>query len=262
MWLTRQEGIPQTSRMGPKFQRPRTGVSALLLVFIVTSLAAVLIACGGDPSPTPQPTATAAAVATSTPEPTPTPVATMAPEPTSTPMPTPSPVATAAPEPTIAPMPTPAPTATAAPEPTPAPPEATAEPAPLDDDDALTRAFVEKAIEYYGENGLDATIELYRSESSEENGRSLILFDEAESTLLVYRNIPALEGQYIGPGSRFSGFAQLIGVATEEGFWVSTRGINPATKQEEPRRILVVLHDGLVFSSAAIRSWYRTLRLP
>ena len=250
MWLTRQEGIPQTSRMGPKFQRPRTGVSALLLVFIVASLAAVLVACGGDPSPTPQPTATAAAVATSTPEPTPAPVATMAPEPTSTPMPTPSPVATAAPEPTIAPMPTPAPTATAAPEPTPAPPEPTAEPAPLDDDDALTRAFVEKAIEYYGENGLDATIELYRSESSEENGRSLILFDEAESTLLVYRNIPALEGQYIGPGSRFSGFAQLIGVATEEGFWVSTRGINPATKQEEPRRILVVLHDGLVFSSS------------
>ena len=28
------------------------------------------------------------------------------------------------------------------------------------------------------------------------------------------------------------------------------RGINPDTKQEEPRRVLVVLHDGLVFSSS------------
>ena len=29
-----------------------------------------------------------------------------------------------------------------------------------------------------------------------------------------------------------------------------TRGVNPVTKQEEPRRVLVVLHDGLLFSSS------------
>ena len=150
------------------------------------------------------------------------------------------------------PTPTPEPTATAAPTATPEPtatPTATPEPAPPDDD-ALTRAYVMTAIEYYGENGLDATVEFYRSEAGMENGRSLILLDEAESTVLVYRNIPALEGQYVGPGSAFAGLAQLIAAATEEGFWITTQGVNPVTKQEEPRRVLIVLHDGLVFSAA------------
>ncbi len=121
--------------------------------------------------------------------------------------------------------------------------------APLDDE-ALTMAYVMAAIEYYGENGLDATVEFYRSESSVENGRSLILLDEAEGRLLVYRNIAALQGQYVGQGSTFSGFTGMLDAATEEGFWITTQGVNPATKQEEPRRILLVLHDGLVFSAA------------
>ena len=149
-------------------------------------------------------------------------------------------VAACSSEPT--PTPTPAPTAT----PT---PQAMPEDVRLDDD-GITLAYVMAAIEHYEENGLEATVEFYRSASSVENERSLILLDKDESTLLVYRNIPALEGQYIGSGSSFSGFTQLIEAATEEGFWISTRGVNPVTKQEEPRRILVVLHDGLVFSAS------------
>ena len=156
------------------------------------------------------------------------------------PDPTPVPTATAAPAPADTPVPEP--TSVPTPEPTP-------EPAVLDDD-ALTRAFVATAIEYYGENGLDATVEFYRSESGTENGRTLILIDQAESRLLVYRNIPALEGQNVGPGSPFTGLTQLVGAATEEGLWITTRGVNPATKQEEPRRVLVILYDGLVFSSS------------
>ncbi|MDD9994202.1 MAG: cache domain-containing protein [Dehalococcoidia bacterium] len=42
----------------------------------------------------------------------------------------------------------------------------------------------------------------------------------------------------------------MLEAATEEGFWVTTQGVNPDTKQEEPRRVLVVLHDGLVFSAS------------
>ena len=140
------------------------------------------------------------------------------------------------------PTPTPVPGPTAAPEPTP-------EPAPLDDD-ALTRAYVTKAIDYYKANGRDATVALYRSQAGTESGRTLILVDEAEGELLVYRNIPALEGQYVGPGTAYSAFSDLMELATEEGYWITTRGINPATKQEEPRRVLVVLHDGLVFSAS------------
>ena len=140
------------------------------------------------------------------------------------------------------PTPVPAPTATSTPEPTPAP---TAEP----DDDDLTLAYVTKAIDFYNENGRDATVEFYRSDASVENGRSLNLLDTAESVVLVYRPIAALAGQYVGPGSRFSGLGNLISLATEEGRWVTGRGVNPVTKQEEPRRYLIVLHEGLVFSS-------------
>ena len=148
--------------------------------------------------------------------------------------------------------PTPTPTATAVPQPTPDPtptPTPPPEPAPLDDD-ALTLAYVTTAIEYYGENGLDSTVEFYRSEAGTDNGRTLILLDETESTLLVYRNIPALEGQYVGPGSAFAGLTQLVEAATEEGFWITTQGVNPVTKQEEPRRVFIILHDGLVFSAS------------
>ncbi|MYI68216.1 MAG: hypothetical protein F4103_05515, partial [Boseongicola sp. SB0673_bin_14] len=148
--------------------------------------------------------------------------------------PAPEPVATEAPQPTA--------TATATPEPTP-------EPASLSDDD-LTRAFVTSAIEYYDEHGLDATVEFYKSEAGIESGRTLILVDATEYVLLVYRAIPALQGQYVGPDSSFTTLAHFTELATEEGAWSVTRGINPETKQEEPRRALVVLHDGLVFASS------------
>ena len=117
-------------------------------------------------------------------------------------------------------------------------------------DDALTRAYVDRAIAYYDANGLDATTAQYRSVAGAEDGRQLTLLDAEESVLLVYRTLPTLEGQYVGPGSRFPGLGMLIAAATEEGHWFTTRSINPVTKQEEPRRVLVVLHDGLVFTAS------------
>ena len=128
-------------------------------------------------------------------------------------------------------------------------PAPTPEPASLSNDD-VTRAFVSGAIEYYEEHGRDATVEFYRSEAGVESGRTLILVDTTEHILLVYRAIPALQGQYVGPDSSFSSFAALAEAATEEGAWSVSRGINPDTKQEEPRRVLVVLHDGLVFGTS------------
>ena len=199
-----------------------------------------------EPTPTkaPEPTATKA------PEPTPTkapePTATKAPEPT--PTKAPEPTATKAPEPTAtkAPEPTatkaPEPTATKAPEPTPSAP--TEE---LNADDALTRAYVQAAIDFYAQNGLAATREHYMAEDSTENGRSLTLIDAEKSVLLVYTTIPSIVGQYVGPGSRFSGLQKLAEAATEAGNWSNAQGINRTTRQEEPRRILAIHHDGLVF---------------
>ncbi len=225
MRRTEQMSNIQSNWAGQRFGRVSRGVSALIMLLVLASIAAFAVACDDGPSPTPVPTATTA------------------PDPTATPMPepTPEPAATSTPEPA------PEPTATTA------PPDPTATPAPEPDaldDDGLSRTYLTKAIEYYVENGLDATVEFYKSQSGTQDERTLILIDEAESLLLVYRNIPALEGQYVGPGSPYSAFVGLIDVATEEGQWFMTRGINPVTKQEEPRRVLVVLHDGLVFSTS------------
>ena len=229
---------------------------ALLLPLILASVAIFAIACqDADPTPTPVPSAP---TATTAPEPTPTkapePTATTAPEPTPTkaPEPTatkaPEPTATKAPEPTPteSPEPTatkaPEPTATKAPEPTPSAP--TEE---LNADDALTRAYVQAAIDFYAQNGLAATREHYMAEDSTENGRSLTLIDAEKSVLLVYTTIPSIVGQYVGPGSRFSGLQKLAEAATEAGNWSNAQGINRTTRQEEPRRILAIHHDGLVF---------------
>ena len=120
----------------------------------------------------------------------------------------------------------------------------------LQDRPDLTRAFVAGAIEYYEEHGRDATVEFYRSEAGIESGRTLILVDTAEHVLLVHRALPVLQGQYVGPDSSFPGLAMLAELANEEGSWTTTRGMNPDTKQEEPRRLLAVLHDGLVFAAS------------
>ncbi len=207
MLRTEQEARPRARRTGSKLRRSPVGVSALILLLVLVSSTALLVACGGDPAPTPVPTAVAA------------------PEPTSTALP--------------APTPTPAPTAVAAPAPS------------ASDDDALTRAYLDKAIEYYGENGLDATVEFYRSAASAEHGRRLLLIDKVEKVLLVFTTIPSLQGQDLSAGTALAArFDELMTFATEQGQWDETQGINPATRQQEPRRLLAILHDGLVFSAS------------
>ncbi len=114
-------------------------------------------------------------------------------------------------------------------------------------DEILTHAYVMDVIDYYKANGRAATVAYYRSATGVADGRPLIILDAEESVLLVYHALRSLEGQYVGPGSRFPALGGLTAVATEEGRWVTTRGINPVTKQEEPRRVFGVLHDGLVF---------------
>ena len=117
-------------------------------------------------------------------------------------------------------------------------------------DDDITRAYVMNAIAYYDANGRDTTVDRYRSAASVTGGRSLTLLDANTSILLVYRTIPALQGQYVGPGSTFPGFQAFLANATAEGQWITTRAVNPDTKREEPRRIFFILHGGLVFMSS------------
>ena len=101
---------------------------------------------------------------------------------------------------------TPTPTATPVPAPTATP---TPEPPPSDED--LTHAYVTSAIDYYGKNGREATVEFYKSGESIEDGRTLILIDKAESVLLAYQPIPALAGQLRRPGFAIQRLREIDG---------------------------------------------------
>ena len=196
------------------------------LLLVVSSFAIFAVACGDD-----DPTAAPVPPATNVPPPT------VAAEPPPTSMP--EPAATEAPEPTA----TRAPDRVAIVTPEPSTPELASQ------DDALTLAFVEEAVTYYDANGLEATLTHYRSEAGLQNGRPLTIIDIEENVVLVYSALPSLEGQNVGPGSTLSGLQWLTTVATEEGYWVTTRGLNPVTKLVEPRRLYAVLHNGLLFAA-------------
>ncbi len=217
----------QANSLDSKYRTAPVGMKVLFLLLIVASFAVFAIACGDDATPTPEPAATTA----------PEPVATEAPEPVATEAP--EPAATEAPEPTA----TRAPDRVAIVTPEPSTPELASQ------DDALTLAFVQGAVEYYDANGLEATLTQYRSEAGIENGRPMTIIDAEENVLLVYSALPSLEGQSVGPGSTLSGLQWLTTVATEEGYWITTRGLNPVTKLVEPRRLYAVLHNGLIFAA-------------
>ena len=160
------------------------------------------------------------------------------------PAPAPEPVATAAPAAT--PVPTVAPTATPVPTTAPA---ATPDPEPVNEDDALTRAYVEKAIDYYEANGRDATIEYYKGEESIEGGRYLHLMSKDEGILLA---MPFFH-QFLG--SKHESAAFLLGIATEDGAWYEGQGLyvvetaTGTSTRQGPMRHYLVLRDGLVFIS-------------
>ena len=136
----------------------------------------------------------------------------------------------------------------------------------VDDDDALTKAYVMEAIDFYEANGLEATVEYYNSRESFEGERTLLVIDPAQSIALAWGRWPSLVGTLdaAGAAAMFAAYpttgdqsaaiaiAKLIkdvaAAATAEGNWFEyqTRTLDGFT---EPSRNLVILHDGLVFSA-------------
>ena len=159
---------------------------------------------------------------------------------TATATPTTTPEATAAP--TATPAPTAAPTATPA-------PTAAPEPEPVSEDDALTLAYVEKAIAYYEANGRDATIEYYKSEESIEADRYLYMVSKDEGILLAM----PFHHQFLG--SKHESAAVLLGIATEDGAWYEGQWLYVVETaagisiRQGPTRYYLVLRDGLIFAS-------------
>ena len=183
----------------------------------------LLLACGDDASPTPMPTATTAPTVTAAP------AATRAPRPR---------------RPPRLPRPQRPPRLLQCPRPTAIP-----EPEPVNEDDALTRGYVEKAIAYYDANGRDATIEYYKSEESIEADRYLYMVSKDEGILLAM----PFHHQFLG--SKHESAAVLLGIATEDGAWYEGQWlyvVETATGisiRQGPTRYYLVLRDGLIFAS-------------
>ena len=106
------------------------------------------------------------------------------------------------------------------------------------DDDALTTAYVMRAIELYESEGREATVAHYNSRESIEGERFMSIIDADTNILLTSPLRPAAVG------------IRVAASATEEGTWFERQGNNPITNQREPRRTFLILRDGLIFSAS------------
>lgn len=111
------------------------------------------------------------------------------------------------------------------------------EPESEPDDDALTTAYVMRAIERYEREGREATVAYYNSRESVEGQRFMSIIDADTNVLLTSPLRPAAVG------------ITVPATATEEGIWIESQGSNPVTNQREPRRTFFILRDGLIFAS-------------
>ena len=117
------------------------------------------------------------------------------------------------------------------------------------DEDALTAAYVEKALKLYADEGLDAVVSYYSSQDSIEDERYLVVVDADTYVALALPFTEVIGGvlEFLAPGGPFHGEVAKI---TAEGHWFEALAINPITLQQEPARYFAVPRDGLLFVSA------------
>ena len=114
----------------------------------------------------------------------------------------------------------------------------------------FTQYYVQKAIDFYDREGLEATIEYYDSRASVD-GQFYLFFIGADDIYLAHPIFPHLKGTDIKDvvGSDGQELGKEIAEATEEGHWVDYLWPNPVTGVEEPKSAWVMRHDGLIFAS-------------
>ena len=105
-----------------------------------------------------------------------------------------------------------------------------------DDEDALTKAYVMKAIERYKRDGREAALAYYSSQESIEGERFMVIIDPQQSIILAS-----------GLSTRVGAPAPALGSVTPEGIWMDHQGIHPRTRQLGPMRNFLIRHDDLVF---------------
>ena len=115
-----------------------------------------------------------------------------------------------------------------------------------------TKSYVQAAIDYYQEEGREATVAHYGSEASVEGQWYLVLIDENDR-YLVNLPMPILIGADAKMGKALGGRPvgqEIVEQATEEGAWISFLAISEQTADGLMRHLWTVRHDGLIFLSS------------
>ena len=110
--------------------------------------------------------------------------------------------------------------------------------------------YVQRAVDHYEREGLDATVDFYNDPNNVE-GQFYLFLIGADDIYLGHPVLPHLIGTDIKDVTDSSGYelGKEIARATETGHWVDYLWPNPVTRIEEPKSAWVVRHDGLIFAS-------------
>ena len=120
--------------------------------------------------------------------------------------------------------------------------------------DLYTKHFVNKAIDMYESEGLDATLAHYNTRASMDGPWYVFIFN-ADDNIITHAPDPSLvngpASNAIGPNDFPAGDA-VAASADEDGEWFSYTYPNPASGAMETKHSWMVRHDGLLFGSG----WY------
>ena len=120
--------------------------------------------------------------------------------------------------------------------------------------DEFTRFLVNKAIDKYESEGLDATLAYYNTKESMD-GQWYVFIISEDDTILAHAANPDLVNRSIsaaiGPNGYPAGKA-VAAVADDDGEWFDYTFPNPASGALETKHSWMVLHDEIVFGSG----WY------
>ena len=114
----------------------------------------------------------------------------------------------------------------------------------------ITQSYVNRAIEYYEREGLEATVAYYNSEESLEGLFYLFLMDEND-IYIAHPILPHLIGTDIKDvvGSDGQELGKEIAQATEAGIWVEYLWPHPISGFIQDKTTYAIRHDGLIFAS-------------
>ena len=124
-------------------------------------------------------------------------------------------------------------------------------PVPGDDPAAYTQGYVQKAIDKYDSDGLDATVDHYNSRASLDNQWYLLLASVDDETLLAHGLSPSLAGSNVTDLTDPEGLniGQALLAATEDGYWFQMAFPRGPEAGFTRINVWAVLHDGHVFAS-------------